>query len=46
MDSSKRFINVDNKDLTFSRLSLIYSVRIILSNGLNLLGVRPLDVMK
>ena len=45
-DSSKRFINVDNKDLTFSRLSLIYSVRIILSNGLNLLGVRPLDVMR
>ena len=45
-DSSKRFINVDNKDLTFSRLSLIYSVRIILSNGLNLLGIRPLDVMR
>ena len=45
-DSSKRFINVDNKDLTFSRLSLIYSVRIILSNGLNLLGVKPLDVMR
>ena len=45
-DSSKRFINVDNKDLTFSRLSLIYSVRIILSNGLNLLCVKPLDVMR
>ena len=43
---TKRFIIDDNKDLTFSRLSLIYSVRIILSNGLNLLGVKPLDVMR
>ncbi len=46
MDPSKRFINIDNKNLTLSRLSLIYSVRIILSNGLNLLGVKPLNVMK
>ena len=46
MDPSKRFINIDDKNLTLSRLSLIYSVRIILSNGLNLLGVKPLNVMK
>ena len=46
MDPSKRFINIDNKSLTFSRLSLIYAVRIILSNGLNLLGVKPLNIMK
>ena len=46
MDPSKRFINIDDKNLTLSRLSLIYSVRIILSNGLNLLGVKPLNEMK
>jgi arginyl-tRNA synthetase len=46
MDPSKRFVIIDNKNLTLSRLSLIYSVRIILSNGLNLLGVKPLNVMK
>ncbi|MCH2540976.1 MAG: arginine--tRNA ligase [Alphaproteobacteria bacterium] len=46
MDPSKRFINIDNKSLTLSRLSLIYAVRIILSNGLNLLGVKPLNIMK
>ena len=46
MNPTKRFINIDNKNLTLSRLSLIYSVRIILSNGLNLLGVKPLNVMK
>ncbi len=45
-DPSKRFINIDNKNLTLSRLSLVYSVRIILSNGLNLLGVKPLNIMK
>jgi len=44
-DSNKRFINADNKKLTFSRLSLIYSIIIILKNGLNLLGVKPLKVM-
>ena len=44
-DSTKRFISADNKKLTFSRLSLIYSIIIILKNGLNLLGVKPLKVM-
>ena len=32
-DSSKRFINIGNKDLTLARLSLIYSVKIVLNNG-------------
>ena len=45
-DPSKRFINVKNKDLTLSRLSLIYSVRIVLNNGLTLLGVKPLKEMR
>ena len=45
-DPSKRFINVDNKDLTFARLSLIYSVRIVLNNGLSLLGVKSLEEMR
>ena len=43
---SKRFINLDNKDLTLSRLSLIYSVKIVLNNGLNLLGVKSLEEMR
>ena len=46
MESSKRFINPDNKELTIARLSLIYSVKIILNNGLNILGVKPLKVMR
>jgi arginyl-tRNA synthetase len=45
-NSSKRFINIGNKDLTLARLSLIYSVKIVLNNGLNLLGVKPLEVMR
>ena len=45
MDITKRFINIDNKELTLSRLSLIYSVRIVIGNGLNLLGVKPLNKM-
>ena len=45
-DSSKRFINVDNKDLTLARLSLIYSVKIVLNNGLSLLGVKSLEEMR
>jgi arginyl-tRNA synthetase len=43
---TKRFVNAKNKELTFSRLSLIYSIIIILNNGLNLLGVKPLKVMR
>ena len=46
IDPSKRFLNIDNKDLSISRLGLIYSVKIVISNGLNLLGVKPLNVMK
>ena len=35
-----------NKELTFARLGLVYSVKIVLSNGLNLLGVKPLEEMR
>ena len=45
-DSEMRFINMGNKSLTLSRLCLIYSVKIVLNNGLNLLGVKPLEIMK
>ncbi len=45
-DSSKRFITIENKELTISRLSLIYSVKIVLNNGLNLLGVKSLQEMR
>ena len=45
-DSSKRFITIENKELTISRLSLIYSVKIVLNNGLNLLGVKSLEEMR
>ena len=45
-DPSKRFIIIKNKDLTFARLGLVYSVKIVLSNGLNLLGVKPLEEMR
>ena len=45
-DSSKRFINIGNKDLTLARLSLIYSVKIVLNNGLSLLGVKSLEEMR
>ena len=45
-NSQMRFINMDNETLTLSRLSLIYSVKIVLNNGLNLLGVKSLEVMK
>ncbi|MBC50337.1 MAG: hypothetical protein CMI93_02100, partial [Pelagibacteraceae bacterium] len=34
------------KDLTLARLSLIYSVKIVLNNGLSLLGVKSLEEMR
>ncbi len=40
---SLRFINVSNKDLTIARLSLAKIVRIILSSGLSILGVKPAE---
>ena len=41
-----RFINLNDKNLTIARLRMIYALKIILNNGLNLLGVKPLEVMK
>ena len=40
---SLRFINDSNKDLTIARLSLAKIVRIILSSGLSILGVKPAE---
>ena len=45
-NTNLRFINSKDKHLTFARLGMIYSLKIILSNGLNILGVKPLEVMK
>ena len=39
-------INIDNKDITLTKLAIVHSVKIILNNGLNLLGVKPLEIMK
>ena len=41
-----RFVNVTDKELTIARLAIIYSVKIILNNGLKLLGVKSLEVMR
>ena len=41
-----RFVNVTDKKLTIARLAIIYSVKIILNNGLKLLGVKSLEVMR
>jgi len=38
-----RFINDSNKDLTIARLSLAKIVKIILSSGLSILGVKPAE---
>ena len=40
---SLRFINDSNKDLTIARLSLAKIVKIILSSGLSILGVKPAE---
>ena len=45
-DPARKFVVAEDKNLTLERLTLIYSARIILSNGLNLLGVKPLNVMR
>ena len=45
-NSELRFINTKKYDLTLARLALVHALKIVLNNGLNLLGVKPLDVMK
>ena len=45
-NSELRFINTKKYDLTLARLALIHALKIVLNNGLNLLGVKPLDVME
>lgn len=45
-DSILRFIDEKNKPLTAARLSLLEAVRIILADGLKLIGVTPLEEMK
>ena len=41
-----RFINLQNKNLTIARLGMIYALKIVINNGLILLGVKPLEVME
>ena len=45
-NSKLRFINLKNRNLTIARLGMIYGLKIVVSNGLHLLGVKPLEVMK
>ena len=45
-NSELRFINTKKYDLTLARLALVHALKIVVNNGLNLLGVKPLDVMK
>jgi arginyl-tRNA synthetase len=40
-----RFILVNNMKLSIARLALLRAIRYVLSNGLHLLGVRPVDAM-
>ena len=42
-DPELRFIIEDNMDLTRARLSLAVMVKIILSSGLSIIGVKPVD---
>lgn len=42
-DPKLRFIIEDNMDLTRARLSLAVMVKIILSSGLSIIGVKPVD---
>ena len=41
-----RYIIPGNKKLTVARLSLAESVRIVISSGLLLIGVKPLEMLK
>jgi arginyl-tRNA synthetase len=40
-----RFILVDNMQVSSARLALLRAIRYVLSNGLHLLGVRPVEAM-
>jgi arginyl-tRNA synthetase len=40
-----RFILLNNEKLSIARLALLRAIRYVLSNGLHLLGVRPVDAM-
>jgi arginyl-tRNA synthetase len=40
-----RFILVDNMQVSIARLALLRAIRYVLSNGLHLLGVRPVEAM-
>ena len=40
-----RFILLNNVKLSIARLALLRAIRYVLSNGLHLLGVRPVDAM-
>ena len=46
VNSELRFIDVNNRDATLARLSLLEATRIILEDGLGIIGVAPLSEMK
>lgn len=46
VNSSLRFIDVNNKEITFSRLSLLEATRIVLEDGMNILGITPMTELK
>lgn len=41
-----RFIDQNNKDLTLARLSLLEATRIVLEDGLKIVGITPISEMK
>ena len=45
-NTNLRFINLKNKNLTIARLGMLCALKIVINNGLILLGVTPLEVMK
>ena len=40
-----RFINTNDKNITMEKLNMIYGLKIVLKDGLDILGVKPLEVM-
>tara|TARA_Y100001970_G_scaffold35420_1_gene43782 strand:- start:33750 stop:35510 length:1761 start_codon:yes stop_codon:yes gene_type:complete len=41
-----KFILKENEELTLARISLIYGVGQVLANGLNILGIKPIEEMR
>ena len=45
-DERLRFINKENMTLTFARMALLRATQVVISDGLSILGVTPMDEMK